>query len=336
MTGVDPATRSAGHEISRERTFGGVGIDVERVIPRIDVGIARDQSAIDDEIWAAARDIGFFQVTNHEIAADLVNDAFAQTAAFFALPEPTKSRRERPDGANSGWEYRSQVRPSTGTADDKESYQITPGDMDGFDLWPSPDELPQFRSTMTRFGEANRALAMRILSTFARKLGFVDEFFEVRHDPESPHHQSTLRLLHYLALDGPPETGEWRAGAHTDFDCLTLLHQVEGQGGLQVCPGADAAAASGEPLAWTDVEPAAGVVTCNIGDMLTRWSDDQLMSTLHRVRMPRPGEPAGPRLSLAYFAQADRDAIIEGPSDRYAPIAAGDFLQQRIAANFAS
>jgi isopenicillin N synthase-like dioxygenase len=29
----------------------------------------------------------------------------------------------------------------------------------------------------------------------------------------------------------------WRAGAHTDFDCLTLLHQKTGQGGLQVCPG---------------------------------------------------------------------------------------------------
>ena len=80
-------------------------------------------------------------------------------------------------------------------------------------------------------------------------------------------------------------------------------------------------------------------MTCNIGDMLMRWSDDRLPSTLHRVRMPRPdevdGERLGPRYSIAYFAQADRDAVIESPGGTYAPITAADYLQQRIAANFA-
>ncbi len=129
------------------------------------------------------------------------------------------------------------------------------------------------------------------------------------------------------AIDAPDH---WRAGAHTDYDCLTLLHQVPGQGGLQVCPGKDA-----DELAWTGVEPADGVVTCNIGDMLMRWSDDQLRSTLHRVRMPEPDENSGPRYSMGYFCQADGDAIIQGPAHRYEPISAADYLQQRIAANFA-
>jgi len=72
--------------------------------------------------------------------------------------------------------------------------------------------------------------------------------------------------------------------------------------------------------------------------MLMRWSDDTLPSTLHRVRMPRPDEIDGERLdarySIAYFAQANRDAIIESPSGRHEPITAADYLQQRIAANF--
>jgi isopenicillin N synthase-like dioxygenase len=83
------------------------------------------------------------------------------------------------------------------------------------------------------------------------------------------------------------------------------------------------------------VEPAPGVITCNIGDMLVRWSDDALQSTLHRVRMPRPGEHLGPRYSIAYFAQADTDAVIQGPGRRYGPITAADYLRQRIDANFA-
>ncbi|MGO7353086.1 2OG-Fe(II) oxygenase family protein, partial [Rhizobium ruizarguesonis] len=53
----------------------------------------------------------------------------------------------------------------------------------------------------------------------------------------------------------------------------------------QVCPGKDAALKE-----LTDVPPRKGYITCNIGDMLMRWSDDQLQSTLHRVRMPRENE----------------------------------------------
>lgn len=142
-----------------------------------------------------------------------------------------------------------------------------------------------------------------------------------------------MRLLHYLPMpEGEPDPSIWRAGAHTDFDCLTLLHQRVGQGGLQVSRGRDG---DDNELRWTSVEPDAERITCNIGDMLVRWSDDALTSTLHRVRMPRQGEDTGPRYSLAYFAQADTDALIEGPARRYEPITAADYLQERIRANFA-
>jgi len=66
-----------------------------------------------------------------------------------------------------------------------------------------------------------------------------------------------------------------------------------------------------------------------------RWSDDKLQSTLHRVRMPRADEYLGPRYSLPFFCQANKDAVIQGPDKKYAPITAHDYLQQRIAANYA-
>lgn len=47
------------------------------------------------------------------------------------------------------------------------------------------------------------------------------------------------------------------------------------------------------------------MITCNIGDMLMRWSDDKLLSNLHRVRMPKPKEFLGPRYSIAHFALAN-------------------------------
>ena len=68
--------------------------------------------------------------------------------------------------------------------------------------------------------------------------------------------------------------------------------------------------------------------------MLMRWSDDRLPSNFHRVKNPLPGEYMGSRYSIAFFAQANRDAMIESPGGTHAPISAGDFLNQRIAANF--
>ncbi|WP_370162701.1 isopenicillin N synthase family dioxygenase [Limimaricola soesokkakensis] len=318
-------------ELDRERGYGGQGGLKARDVPLIDLSdFEARKPEIADQLWQAATEIGFFQLTGHGIPQAQINAAFEMTARFFDLAQEVKARMPLGQGTNAGWEYKAQVRPSTGTADQKESYQITLPRMVG--LWPEGTDLPGFKVEMLAFERANWALGMKVLSCFAMKLGFDEDFFTDRHDPLSPEYQSTLRLLHYLPMENakPEDFEGWRAGAHTDFDCLTLLHQKAGQGGLQLCPGREA----GE-LEWTDVAPLDGVVTCNIGDMLMRWSDDQLQSTLHRVRMPTPEENQGSRYSLPFFCQANRDAVIEGPGGKYPAITAHDYLQQRIAANFA-
>lgn len=318
-------------ELKKEANFGGMGTEIERDVPQIDMSdFAHRKGEIADQLWAAATDIGFFQLINHGIPQELIDEAFVMSERFFTCEEDIKSQYPLLPGTNAGWEYKAQVRPSTGTADQKESYQVTLPRMQK--LWPTGEEVSGFKATMLSLERANWTLGMKVLSCFGDKLGFAADFFTTAHDPQSPEYQSTLRLLHYLGMEDakPDDFNHWRAGAHTDFDCLTLLHQQPGQGGLQLCPGKEA-----EKLAWTDVQPLPGVVTCNIGDMLMRWSDDQLLSTLHRVRMPKPDQYLGPRFSMAFFCQANKDAIIQGPKKLYEPITAHDYLQQRIAANFA-
>ena len=56
---------------------------------------------------------------------------------------------------------------------------------------------------------------------------------------------------------------------------------------------------------------------------------------LFGVRMPREGEYMGRRLSLPFFCQANRDAVMQGPLGKYEPITAGEYLTRRINANFA-
>ncbi|WP_108123916.1 isopenicillin N synthase family dioxygenase [Saccharospirillum mangrovi] len=316
-------------ELRFESTLGGEGVEThDRTVPLIDLSeFENRRDAIGGELWAAASEVGFFQLTGHGLAQADIDNAFAWSERFFALPEAEKSDCALKPGKNAGWEFRTQKRPSTGTLDQKESYQITRPHMD--DIWPA--SLPDFQPQLLAFERACWELGMKVLSCLAERLGFEADFFTRAHDWRQSDYQSTLRLLHYLPLDAA-ETGPgiWRAGAHTDFDCLTMVFQRTGQGGLQLCPGKDA---QGQQ-AWTSVAARDGIITCNIGDMLMRWSDDRLKSTLHRVRMPKPGEDQGARYSLAFFCQANRDVMIESPAGKYPPITAADYLQQRIAANF--
>ena len=318
-------------ELIKESRMGAMGVETTaREVRRIDLSDFEQRKAqIADQLWDAAVDVGFFQIANHGIPLDKVREAFAMTERFFALPDAVKAKYPLKKALNAGWESRAQVRPSTGTPDQKESYQITRPHM--ADLVPSEQELQGFRDTMLAFEAQSWQIGMKVLSCFAYKLGFDDTFFARAHDPSSPHYQSTLRLLHYYAIpdDVQDKLDLWRAGAHTDFDCLTLLYQRQGQGGLQVCPGKEMDAQE-----WTSIPPDEDVITCNIGDMLMRWSDDQLPSNFHRVKNPVPGEYMGPRYSLAFFCQANRDAVIEGPGKKYPPVTAGDYLNQRVAANF--
>lgn len=318
-------------ELQLESQLGGAGTETtSRQIPVIDlVDFDSRRAEITEQLWNAASEVGFFQLKNHGIAVEEIKQAFAMSAKFFDLPTEIKQQYPLHETSNTGWESKAQVRPSTKAADQKESYQITLSRMQN--LWPSEQELPNFKALMMSFEKKSWQLGMQILSCFADRLGFERDFFTKAHNPEAPDYQSTLRLLHYFGLDNAAgvDKEKWRAGAHTDFDCLTLLYQQEGQAGLQVCPGKEAL--SGE---WTPVEPKSELITCNIGDMMMRWSDDQLRSTLHRVRMPKEGESTGPRYSLAFFCQANSSVMIESPAGKYDPISAADYLQQRLAANF--
>ncbi len=335
MSHNEPTRTAPAHrmvELDRESEMGGLGTETDtREIRRISLhDLEHRRVEVTDELWSAARDIGFFQVVDHGIDADTLDHVFAMSEQFFALPGDVKASYPLRPGTNAGWEYRSQVRPSVGTPDQKESYQVTLPRM--ADLWPTDGELDGFRTTMESFEARCRRIAMDLLSCFADRLGFDREFFTRAHDPVDAGYQSTLRLLHYHAFpdDLLDRTEVWRAGAHTDFDALTLLFQRSGQGGLQVLPGAQA-----RTQAWTSVEPSDDAITCNIGDMLMRWSDDLLPSNFHRVRAPRRDEYRGPRHTIAFFAQANADVVIEGPAGRYPPITAERYLRARIAANFA-
>ena len=105
-------------------------------------------------------------------------------------------------------------------------------------------------------------------------------------------------------------------GAHTDYECLTLLHTT--------APGLEVKNASGD---WVAAPPLPGAFVVNIGDLLEIWSNGSFASTWHRVR---PVSEA--RYSFPLFFTVDYDTVVEPFSHlcpdgaRYEALVSGEHL----------
>lgn len=315
---------------------------VNRAVPTISL---KDYSLRIEEITQqlvdAAENVGFFCIVDHGIDRETVDLMFDTSAQFFALPDETKAKVPFSPKTNSGWEKNAQIRPSTGAADKKESYQMQFGSgMDG--MWLEDTDLPNFKSISLDFMHSVQAVSEKLMVCFARGLGFSDDYFVKAHDVSRPNSQTVARLLHYFETpQNVSSDGEvWhRAGAHTDWDFLTLLFQKAGQSGLEICPGREVSTNFGYGDTWTKVEPdvAKNAIICNIGDLLMSWSDDRFKSTFHRVKAPcEHDDYYGERYSIAFFNQPCRDAQIQGPLKKYPLVTGEQFTKNAMARNFSA
>lgn len=309
-----------------------------RSIPTI--SLASFDSRVDtitSELVSAAEKDGFFCIVDHGISREQIDQMFDNSAAFFNLEDSTKATVPFSAVHNAGWEKNAQIRPSTGAADQKESYQMQFSEnMEG--RWIAEDMLPEFKDKSLAFMHSVQAVSEKLMVCFARGLGFEDDFFIKCHDVSKNDSQTVARLLHYFAT--PENTnGEvfHRAGAHTDWDFLTLLFQKAGQSGLEICPGREVSTSFGYGDTWTKVDPdtESNAIICNIGDLLMSWSDDRFKSTFHRVKAPsEPGDYYGERYSIAFFNQPRKSAEIQGPKKKYPMVTGGEFTRNAMQRNF--
>ena len=129
------------------------------------------------------------------------------------------------------------------------------------------------------------ALAARLRSIFATALGLAPEYLENKFQG----HLSSLRVIDYPEQSVPPAPGQLRAGAHSDYGVLTILRTEDAPGGLQV------RTRTGR---WSDVPHISGSLVVNIGDAMTRWTNDRWVSTQHRVVNP-PANRESPSCRLS-------------------------------------
>jgi isopenicillin N synthase-like dioxygenase len=294
------------------------------------------------EVDAACRDIGFLIVRGHRVAPTTLRAAFDAGFAFFDAPQAVKDSALPPDRRVRGYtpmgrqqlagSLQQQTPPDLferfrmGPFDfaDDDYHRSRAGGWFAANVWPKG--LPGFRSALQDYYLAMAALARDLMRLFALALDLPEDDFDRTID----RHISSLCLNHYPPLDAPPEPGQLRAGAHTDYGSLTIVAPTAAPGRLEVLT---------RDGRWAEIEPPAGEFVVNIGDLMARWTNDRWVSTLHRVGNPPPDAGAtGRRLSLVFFHQPNDDALVEciptcrapGAPPKYAPVTSGEHLRLKI------
>lgn len=280
----------------------------------------------------AATTSGFFYVTNHGIAPDMVRRQFALARELLELPAERRaalSMKHSP--IMRGYEsLGEQTLDAAMKPDLKESFYCGmdwPDDHPfvkaGYQTYgPSqwPGELPHARPACQAYIAAMNALSIRIMQLMALSLGLPEHYF----DASCREPMVTLRMIRYPAHPEGADERTFGAGAHTDWGAITILAQ-DMHGGLEVqMPGGD----------WVAATPIEGSFVVNLGDMIPRWTNGLYHSNPHRVRNVHSGGAA--RFSIPFFYEPNYLARIEavpgsvapGETPRFAACTAGEHLSE--------
>ncbi len=281
----------------------------------------------------AAGEVGFFYIEGHGIPTARIDAVYEQAARWFARPLGEKlgyyigrSRNHRGYVPVSEQGVYADEGSRNYEAFDL-SLDLPPDDPDvrrghyllGPNVWPSQTG---FREAVSRYYACVAELGQAMCSGFELALGVPEG--TLRRAMTKP--TSQLRLLHYLENLTVSNPAHMNMGAHTDYECFTILHQR--------APGLEVLVRGRE---WVEAPPLDGTLVVNIGDLLETWSNGLFRSTYHRV-----ANRGHERFSLPFFVAANYDQVIEPlPSlvsvDRpacYEPVVAGHHLLGQLLRDF--
>jgi len=291
---------------------------------------ARKQKFI-KEIGDAYETIGFVALKGHFLDENLVERLYAEVKKFFALPVETKRSYEIPGiGGQRGYvSFGKESAKGKKEGDLKEFWhfgQWVQNDPKLAAEYPDNvevEELPEFNKVGQETYRMLEKTAKYVLRALALHLSLEETYF----DNYIHNGNSILRPIHYPPITQEPDNAV-RAAAHGDINLITLLMGAQGRG-LQV---------QNHDGEWIDAIAEPDELMINVGDMLSRHSNNKLKSTIHRVINP-PRELWGTsRYSIPFFMHPISDMrldVLDSCVDQDNPkqfddISAGEFLNERL------
>ena len=306
-------------------------------IPSVDLadfihGTAEQKKQFVEALGKAYEDIGFVAVKNHLIDPSTVSELYSEVQRFYALPEETKKKYEIAGlaGQRGYTSFGREHAKDSNAGDLKEFWHfgqyVTDGDLikQEYPDNVNVDELPHFNEIGKKAYQDLEKSGRYMLRAIALYLGLDETYF----DSKIHNGNSILRPIHYPPITSEPKSAV-RAGQHEDINLITLLIGASAEG-LEVLNKQDE---------WVAVTALPDHIVVNVGDMLQRHTNNKLKSTTHRVVNPPREKWNNPRYSIPFFLHPRSDMRLDclascipaGESAKWAPISAGEFLDERLA-----
>ena len=284
-----------------------------------------------NEIGNAYENIGFVALKGHFLDDTLIDNLYSEIKNFFDLPINIKEQYEIPGiGGQRGYvSFGKESAKGKKEGDLKEFWhfgQYVSTDSKYADEYRknvNVNELSKFNEIGKETYQMLEKTAKYVLRSLALHLSLEETYF----DDFIKNGNSILRPIHYPPIKIEPRGAE-RAAAHGDINLITLLMGAQGKG-LQVQN------LEGD---WIDAIAEPNEIMINVGDMLSRHSNNKLKSTVHRVTNP-PKEMWGTsRYSIPFFMHPISEmkldvlenCIDENNPKQFEDITAGEYLNQRL------
>jgi len=283
------------------------------------------------EIGGAFENIGFVALRGHFLSDELVETLYAEIKNFFALPQEIKDSYEIEGiGGQRGYtSFGKEHAKGRKEGDLKEFWhfgQYVEEDPKLQAEYPenvTVKELPEFNAVGKETYKMLEKTAQYVLRALALHLHLKENYF----DEFIKNGNSILRPIHYPPITEEPKNAV-RAAAHGDINLITLLMGAHGKG-LQV---------KNHDGEWVDAIAQPEELMINVGDMLSRLTNNKLKSTIHQVVNP-PKELWGTsRYSIPFFMHPISEmplnclenCVSEANPKLFADITAGEFLNERL------
>jgi len=305
-------------------------------IPSVDLrdfisGDPQRKAKFTQEIGRAFEEIGFVALSGHYLSEELVKNLYAEIKKFFNLPQEVKDKYEIEGiGGQRGYtSFGKEHAKGRKEGDLKEFWHFGQYVENNPKLEAEyPDnvivtELPNFNEVGKETYKMLEKTAKYVLRALALHLDLDENYF----DAYIKNGNSILRPIHYPPITSEPKNAV-RAAAHGDINLITLLMGAHGRG-LQVKNHNDE---------WVDAIARPDQLMINVGDMLSRLTNNKLKSTIHQVVNP-PKELWGTsRYSIPFFMHPIsemplnclEDCIDSENPKQFENITAGEFLHERL------
>ena len=283
-------------------------------------GDQSDQKRFIDQLHIGIKDYGFIVLKEHEVAPELLAEAYQLLEQFYKLPTEIKAKYAGANGGQRGYvPFGKEHAKDSPVMDLKEFWHVgreVPETHKFAKYYPPniwPTEIPRFKTVFSQLYKSLDEAGKAMLQALTFPLEVPQDYFDYMVDNGN----SILRLLHYprCLRAAPPE----------DINLITILPAAT-TSGLQL---------KDRDGTWLDVDGEAGELIVDAGDMLSRITNEVIPSTTHQViNNPEAGQKS--RYSMPFFMHPHPEAILscipscKGPGAKYPDITAHDFLMQRL------